>query len=151
MLSYGLTREFPFSFDTVIAELPKELKKKGFEILSISHIDQTFNDLMDINFRRYSIFSVTILPLAYKALIREEDFGVALPCNIAVYDKNGETVITAIKPTAFMHVIGNENLTTGAAVIERKLEDVLKVFERKRAKIQRSRVPQKNSFEKAVA
>ncbi|MFP4163230.1 MAG: DUF302 domain-containing protein [Chitinispirillaceae bacterium] len=151
MLSYGLTREFPFAFDTVITELPKELKKKGFEILSICHLDHTFNDLMDIDFRRYSIFSVTIVPLAYKALVREENFGVALPCNIAVYEKRGETVISTIKPSAFMHVIGNQDLNNGAAVLERKLQNVLDAFERKRSKIERSRIQKRTAFEKAVA
>ncbi len=151
MLTYGLTREFPFDFDTVMAELPKVLRKKGFEILSTCHIDQTFNELMDIDFRRYSILSVTILPLAYKALVREKDFGVALPCNIAVYEKNGETVISTIRPSVFMHVIGNENLTTGASVMERKLQDVLDAFERKKIKTERSRIQKGTAYEKAVA
>ena len=152
MLSYGLTREFPFSFDTVLSELPKELNKKGFEILSICNIDQTINALMDITFKRYTIFSVAILPLAYKALVKEDDFGVVLPCNIAVYDNNGETVISTIKPTAFMHIIGNESLTMGATIIERKLQDVLNTFERKKSRIQRSKISKKVvAFDKAVA
>jgi len=139
MLSYSLTQEFPYSFDTVMAELPKELKKKGFKILSINSIDQPFNELLDITFKRYTIISAAILPLAYRALTMNENFGVVLPCNIAVYEKDENIVISAIKPTIFTHVVGNGFLTNGLMLIERKLQDVLRAFEKKGAKITNSK------------
>ena len=135
MPSYGLTQELSLSFDTVMTELPRELKKKGFKILSVNSIDQPFNELLDIAFRRYTIISVAILPLAYKALKLDKNFGVMLPCNVAVYEKDENTVISAIKPTALTHVIGNSILTNSLMLIERKLQDVLNAFEKKKNKM----------------
>lgn len=130
----NLSRQFPLPFDTVMAQLPKELKKRGFKILSTCSIDKPFNELLDITFCRYSIISAAILPLAYRALTMDEDFGVVMPCNVAVYEKNEKTVISAIKPTALTHLIGDGILTNCLTLIERKLQDVLNAFERKGAK-----------------
>ena len=131
----SLTQQLPFSFDTVMVQLQRELKKKGFKILSISSIDKPFNELLDITFSRYSIISVAILPLAYRALTMDEDFGVVMPCNVAVYEKDDKTVISAIKPTAFTHLIGDGILAGTLMLIERKLQDVLSVFERRGSKL----------------
>ncbi|MDR0308056.1 MAG: DUF302 domain-containing protein [Chitinispirillales bacterium] len=139
MFSYGLTQELPFSFDMVITELRRELEKRGFEILSVNSIDEPFNELLDITFKRYTIISAAILPLAYRALVMNENFGVMLPCNIAVYEKEEKIVISAIKPTMFTHVIENGFLTNSLMMIERKLQEVFSAFERKSAKIIRNR------------
>ena len=131
----NLTQQLQLPFDTVMAYLQRELRKKGFKILSISSIDKPFNELLDITFSRYSIISAAILPLAYRALTMDENFGVVMPCNVAVYEKDDKTVISAIKPTAFTHLIGDGILTSTLTLIERKLQDVLSVFERRGSKL----------------
>jgi len=116
-------------------QLLKELKKKGFNILSVSSIDKPFNELLDITFSRYSVISVVVLPLAYRALTMDEDFGAVMPCNIAVYEKDDKTVISAIKPTAFTHLIGDGILTSTLMLIERKLQDVLDTVGRRGSRL----------------
>lgn len=151
MSTYGLSREYPFSFETVLKLLPKELRKKGFDILSSCDINDTFREFLGISFKRYTIFSVANLPLSYKALQREELFGLVLPCNVAVFEKEGSTVVAALNLRSFMHIINNENLNEGAAIIERKLHEVLESLEKKKERIQKGRAALPRKFEKAVA
>ena len=49
-----------------------------------------------------------------------------LPCNVVVYEKEGKTGVSIVKPIVAMQVIDNEQLSEIANHIEEKLR---KVFE----------------------
>ncbi|MDG5814914.1 DUF302 domain-containing protein [Chitinispirillales bacterium ANBcel5] len=142
MISYGISKNYSLPIQTVLKQLPKELTKKGFSVLSTYDIEETFNEHLGVSFKPYYIISAAILPLAYKALLKEEHFGVVLPCNVAVFKKSDQTVVTGINPNTFMHVINNENLNEGALVVERKLREVLIALEKRENKLKR----EKNSY-----
>jgi uncharacterized protein (DUF302 family) len=130
MITYGFTRETKISFDTVISQLPGELRRKGFEVLASFRIDEEFRKHLGIDAQRYAVISVCNLPLAYRALMREENFGLMIPCNIIVYEKDGVVIVGSIRPTVFMPVADNEFLMEGAKIIERKLAEVLDRIDR---------------------
>jgi uncharacterized protein (DUF302 family) len=47
-----------------------------------------------------------------------------LPCNVVIYERQEKTVISIIKPTVAMKMIGNVKLEKIASVIEKKLKKV---------------------------
>jgi len=138
----------------VINNLPRELHRKGFDVLSVTHLDSELKKHLGIEFKRYSVFSVVNLTLTYKALSKEENFGVMIPCNLIVYEKDGVTVIGALRPTQFMQLVNNENLSQGASVIERKLNEVLERMSKLKIKekdIAGTGHLQETKYERAVA
>ena len=126
MISYGSVREYDLPFNVLTRALQLQLHKKGFEILSEIALDEEVRNKLGIEFRNYLVFSVCNLPLAYKALIRDENFGMLLTCNVILYEKSDGTCVAGmIRPTIFMPLVGNASLEEGAAIIERKLTEVL--------------------------
>ena len=47
-----------------------------------------------------------------------------LPCNVVIYERQNKTVVSIIKPTVAMKMIGNVELEQIAATIEKKLRKV---------------------------
>ncbi|KMQ53032.1 hypothetical protein CHISP_0253 [Chitinispirillum alkaliphilum] len=152
MAKYGIVQYFEVSFDVILSGLIKELQKKGFDILSSCKINKAFRETLGVKYGRYLILSVANLPLAYKALKKEEHFGLVLPCNIAVFEKEGKTVISTINPSSFMHIIDNEHLNEGAAIIEKKFREILDTLKRNEKKIAKEQLRTRQpKLHKAVA
>ncbi|NLG18631.1 MAG: DUF302 domain-containing protein [Fibrobacter sp.] len=148
MTRYGLFQEVPISFDTVLKKLPLELRRKGFEVLSNIRIDSELQKYLGVDFKRYAILGVCNLALAFKSLNRQEDSGLVVLCNLIIYEKDNVTVIGILKPTQFMSMIQNELINQDAAIIERKLSEVIDSLGKKRFQ---KESPCSVSFQRAVA
>jgi uncharacterized protein (DUF302 family) len=61
---------------------------------------------------------------AHKAILAEENIGLMLPCNVILYEKEGKTVVSIIKPTVAMEMIDNGELKNIAVIVEAKLKKV---------------------------
>ena len=66
-----------------------------------------------------------ILPNAHKALNAEIEIGLMLPCNVIVFEKKGDTYVSAIRPSVAMGMIDNPGLVDVAGTIEEKLQRVI--------------------------
>ena len=126
MISYGFTKELDLSFEKVREDVTKELAKEGFGILTEIDVQEKFREKLGISFRKYVILGACNPPNAYKAIMAEENIGLMLPCNVIIYEKGEKTVLSIIKPTVAMQMIGNAELRPIAAFVEDKLK---KVFE----------------------
>jgi uncharacterized protein (DUF302 family) len=109
-------------FDEARARVTEALKKEGFGILMEIDIQAKMKEKLGIDFKRYMILGACSPPNAYRALQAEENIGLMLPCNVIVYEKDGKTVVSVIKPTVAMQMIQNEEL----GKIAREVEDQLK-------------------------
>lgn len=132
MPNYGLMREVSLPFDTVLKKLPIELRKKSFEIISNVRMDTELHKHIGVDFKRYAILGVCNFPLSYKALMRDDLFGLILTCNIIVYEKEKYTGVGVIRPSVFTPLLENEYLNEGANTIEKKLLEVLETLGKKR-------------------
>lgn len=126
MIDYGFTKELELSFEKVKELVSEELKKEGFGILTEIDIQEKFKEKLGIDFRRYVILGACNPPNAYKSILAEENIGLMLPCNVIIYEKGVNTVLSIIKPTVAMQMIKNKELSPVAMFIEDKLK---KVFE----------------------
>ena len=122
MLKYGFTKELNISFHKAIDKITYELKKEGFGILTRIDVRNKFKEKLGIEFKRYEILGACHPKSAYEAIMAEENIGLMLPCNVIVYEKDGKTVISMIKPTMAMGMIDNNDLKSVAERVESKLE-----------------------------
>lgn len=126
MINYGFSKVIIEPFENVLERIKEELQKEGFGILTSIDLKEKFKEILKIDFKRYIILGACNPSSAHKALQFEEDIGLMLPCNVIVYEKDGKTGVSIVKPTVAMQMIDNEPLNEIANHIEGKLR---KVFE----------------------
>jgi len=126
MLNYGFTKEVDIPFEKTIEAVTEALKQEGFGILSKIDVREKFREKLGIDFKKYTILGACNPKNAHKAILAEENIGLMLPCNVIVYEKEGKTVVSIIKPMAAMEMIDNEQLHEIASNVEAQLK---KVFE----------------------
>jgi uncharacterized protein (DUF302 family) len=126
MIKYGFTKSLKDSLEVVEEKVKAALKSEGFGVLTRIDIKEKFKEKLNIDFKKYIILGACNPPNAFKSISVEENIGLMLPCNVILYEKDKDTVISIIKPTAAMGMIDNPELQEIAGVVEKKL---LKVFE----------------------
>lgn len=124
MIRYGFTKELDISFHNAVDKVTNELKKEGFGILTRIDVKEKIKEKLGIDFKRYEILGACHPKSAHEAILAEENIGLMLPCNVIVYEKNGKTRVSIIKPTMAMGMIDNDILKSIAEKVESKLERV---------------------------
>lgn len=126
MLSLGLKRIVPLTFDEALVKVPEALKSEGFGILTEIDVAATLKAKLDVDFRPYRILGACNPPLAHQALQANLDVGTMLPCNVIVYDSgDGRTVVTAVDPTETAAARQDPRIRGVAETVRAKLEKVL--------------------------
>ncbi len=125
MIDYGFVRELDAGFETVLDAVQKHLKDEGFGVLTTIDVREKFKEKLDIDFRKYVILGACNPKMAHQAIEAEETIGLMLPCNVIVYEREGKTVIAAVRPTVAMQMIDNAELRPVAEQVERSLEKVV--------------------------
>jgi uncharacterized protein (DUF302 family) len=122
MIHYGFTKELNKPYERVLEEVTAALKKEGFGILTEINIKEKLKEKLGVEFRKYIILGACSPANAYKSLQVEENIGLMLPCNVIVYEKDGKTVLSVIKPATAMQMIDNAELKKIAENVESQLK-----------------------------
>jgi Domain of unknown function DUF302 len=61
----------------------------------------------------------------YEGKPREPAVGVLLPCNVVVYEREGEAHISAVDPERMLSIVDNEQLVGVAAEVKERLGAVV--------------------------
>ena len=122
MIRYGFTKELNKPYEAVIEEITAALKNEGFGILTEINIKEKLKEKLGVEFRKYIILGACSPANAYKSLQVEENIGLMLPCNVIVYEKDGKTVLSVIKPATAMQMIDNAELKKIAEQVEDQLK-----------------------------
>jgi uncharacterized protein (DUF302 family) len=125
MIAYGFSKQVDAPFEKTVENVTSSLKDHGFGVLTTIDVQAKFKEKLGIDFEKYVILGACNPASAHKALLVEEDIGLLLPCNVIVYEKNGKTVVSIIKPTVAMQMIDNRGLNTIAQEVEAKLASVM--------------------------
>ncbi len=125
MIAYGFSRQVDKPFKDTVDEVTARLKDQGFGVLTTIDVKEKFKEKLGIDFRQYVILGACHPASAHRAILAEEDVGLLLPCNVIVYEKDGKTAVSVIRPTVAMQMVDNPDLKTIAEEIEAKLESVL--------------------------
>jgi uncharacterized protein (DUF302 family) len=127
MINYGFTKELNKPYEAVIEAVTEALKKEGFGILTEINIKEKLKEKLGVEFRKYIILGACSPANAYKSLQVEENIGLMLPCNVIVYEKDGKTVLSVIKPATAMQMIDNAELKKIAEHVENQLKQAFDI------------------------
>jgi uncharacterized protein (DUF302 family) len=123
---YQFSTRVQLSYEEAIQRVTAELTKEGFGILTKIDMKATFKKKLDIDYPPYIILGACVPPSAYKAMNTETEIGLLLPCNVIVYENNGETVVSVVDPVVMLSVVHNPGLDAIASDIQARLQRVIK-------------------------
>jgi uncharacterized protein (DUF302 family) len=123
--SYTLTATSKSSFVDAVERVRAELKEEGFGVLCEIDVQATLREKLGVEQEPYTILGVCNPPLAHQALSAEPELGTLLPCNVVVYQREGETHISAIDAERMLSIVGNDELAPIAAQVREKLAHVI--------------------------
>jgi uncharacterized protein (DUF302 family) len=129
MTAYGFRKQVDAPFEEVMEAVTARLKEQGFGILTRIDVQEKFKEKLGIDFQKYVILGACNPANAHQALLAEEDIGLLLPCNVVVYEKDGGSVVSIIKPTVAMQMVDNPQLKGIAEAVEAKLAQVMAALE----------------------
>lgn len=108
---YGYRRRVDMSFEQASQRIRETLKEQGFGVLTEIDVAATLKEKLEVDFgRRYVILGACNPSLAHRALQREPELGLLLPCNVIVYEDGEGTVVSAIEPEAALGIVDNDAL-----------------------------------------
>ena len=109
----------------VVERCRAELAKEGFGVLCEIDVQATLREKLGVEREPYTILGACNPSLAHEALTAEPQLGTLLPCNVVVYERDGETVISAIDAERMLSVVGNDELAGTATRVRAKLAAVV--------------------------
>ena len=119
---YGYKKQVNLPYHEAVERTKEELKKEGFGVLTEIDVKATLKKKLDVDYDNYVILGSCNPLFAYKALKAEKDVGLLLPCNVIVYEDNGNMFVSAIIPSVAMGMIENKELKPIAMEVEAKLK-----------------------------
>ena len=122
---YTLTATTTMSFDEAVERVRTELRDEGFGVLCEIDVQATLHEKLGVEREPYVILGACNPPLAHQALSAEPALGTLLPCNVVVYEHDGETHISAIDADRMLSIVDNADLAPIAAKVRGKLAAVV--------------------------
>ena len=122
---YTLSATTTLRFADAVERVRDELKADGFGVLCEIDVQATMKEKLDVDGEPYVILGACNPPLAHQALQAEPELGVLLPCNVVVYERGGETHISAIDADRMLSIVANDHLSEIAAEVRTRLAAVV--------------------------
>jgi uncharacterized protein (DUF302 family) len=123
--SYTLSATSPLAFADAVERVRDELKREGFGVLCEIAVEATLRQKLGVEGEPYLILGACNPPFAHQALQAEPDLGVLLPCNVVIYQRGGETQISAVDPERMLSIVDNQALAPVAADVKARLSGVV--------------------------
>lgn len=106
--TYGIRKEVALPYEKALEKVTAALKEQGFGVLSEIDMKEKLKEKLNVDYKRYVILGACNPRLAYKALQAEPEIGLLLPCNVIVYETEGDrSVVSAADPEAMLSIVGN--------------------------------------------
>ncbi len=122
---YTLTSTTPLPFAEAVERVRSELKHEGFGVLCEIDVQATLKQKLGVAGEPYLILGACNPPLAHQALEADPDLGVLLPCNVVVYQHDGDTRISAVDAERILSIVANDELALIAADVKRRLAAIV--------------------------
>ena len=122
MIEYGYGRTVDLPFEQAVDRITETLKEEGFGVLSRIDVHEKLKEKLGVEFQKYVILGACNPPIAHQSLQLEPNLGLLLPCNVIVYEKDGQTVVAVIDAEKMLSIVGNSNLETAAVQVNEKLQ-----------------------------
>ena len=123
--TYTVSASTDLSFKDAVVRVREELAAEGFGVLSEIDVQATLKHKLGADREPYLILGACNPPLAHRALEAEPELGVLLPCNVVIYQDNGQTHIAAVDAEQMLSIVGNDELAPTATEVRRRLAAVV--------------------------
>jgi len=123
--SYTLNEKTPLPFDEAVERVREELKSEGFGVLCEIDVQATLKEKLAVEGEPYTILGACNPPLAHRALEAEPELGALLPCNVIVYERDGDTHVAAVDPERMLSIVDNDVLAPVATDVKSRLAAVV--------------------------
>lgn len=127
-MKYGFSKITNYNFEQAVEKVTEELKREGFGVLTSIDVKETLKKKINVDFKNYTILGACNPPLAHKALQVEEELGLLLPCNVIIYEKDGNSIVSIFDPMVMAQIIENPGMQSVAEQVKEKLLRVLEVI-----------------------
>ena len=128
-MTYTINRKIPDAdIDAVESRTREALAAQGFGVLTEIDVKATMKAKLDVDFRRYVILGACNPHLAHKALSADLGIGLLLPCNVCVWEDEGGSVVSVIRPDAMFSVVKTPGLQPVVEEAEKKLTSALRAL-----------------------
>jgi len=97
------------SFEEAVVALEEETKKASFKVLYIHDVTATLKE-KGFKIEPFKIIEICNAKSAYTALKADIKIGLCLPCKINVYQKDGKTYISGMRPVILSQFFPQANL-----------------------------------------
>lgn len=97
------------SFDEAVKTVEQETKTAGFRVLYIHDVTATLKE-KNFEIEPFKIIEICNAKSAYTVLKADMRIGLCLPCKINVYQKEGQTFISGMRPIILPQFFPNANL-----------------------------------------
>ena len=97
------------SFDEAVKAIEEETKAAGFRVLYIHDVAATLEE-KNFHIEPLKIIEICNAKSAYTVLQADVRIGLCLPCKINVYQKNGKTYISGMRPIILSQFFPDANL-----------------------------------------
>jgi len=122
---YTLSATTALSFSDAVERAREELKVEGFGVLCEIDVQATMRAKLGEEIEPYTILGACNPPLAHRGLQAEPELGALLPCNVVVYERDGDTHVAAIDAQRMLSVVENDHLGPVAAEVRDRLANVV--------------------------
>ncbi len=101
-MSGSRTVQLDLSQQEAVQAVTAALAQQGFGVLTSIDVRSTLKTKLDVDVEDYVILGACNPPLAHRALSADPEIGLLLPCNIAVRQAGGHTVVQAVDPAQLL-------------------------------------------------
>jgi uncharacterized protein (DUF302 family) len=120
--AYTIAGTTPLPFAEAVVRVREELAEEGFGVLTEIDVQATLREKLGEEVDPYVILGACNPTYAHRALGLEPDLGALLPCNVVVYELDGETRVSAVDPVAMLSIVDNPELDAIAGEVRAKVE-----------------------------
>ncbi|MBI2443870.1 MAG: DUF302 domain-containing protein [Candidatus Magasanikbacteria bacterium] len=124
-MPYCYQKSVPYQYQEALAKTKQALAAEGFGVLTEIDVKAALKAKLNADFDNYAILGACHPALAYQALNTEKTIGVLMPCNVIVYEDQGQVQVAAIRPTISLERINNPALLPLAQAAEAKLKQAI--------------------------
>jgi uncharacterized protein (DUF302 family) len=124
MTELGFQTRLDLPYEAAIEQVTEALKAEGFGVLTSIDVKETMKKKLDVEFQKYAILGACNPSLAHKALSARPDMGLLLPCNVIVYEEDGQSVVNIVDPLAMFGFIQDPALQPIAEEARQRLSRV---------------------------
>ncbi|MHA2032605.1 MAG: DUF302 domain-containing protein [Candidatus Kariarchaeaceae archaeon] len=126
-MNFGVSAKFPLSlgFAKVEEVVRNELQEAGFGVLTEIDVKETMKKKINVDYEPYKILGACIPKLANEVLQSDPEIGLLLPCNVVIYEKGEDIIVSMIQPLAMFSIIENAEVKPIAENVGTLLSDSL--------------------------